>query len=92
MAAAASDGPAKHEHHIESDTTQNGCEDPEKAVPLGNATDEESGTGSPQPDSKLQRWNDTPLNTFRYFTTIYCFILMGLTDGALGVCLLSQPE
>lgn len=87
MATAASDGPAKREQHIDSNTTQNGGEDTEKAVPLGDATDEESGAGSPQPDSKLQRWNDTPLNIFRYFTTIYCFILMGMTDGALGVCL-----
>ncbi|KAH6622935.1 major facilitator superfamily domain-containing protein [Chaetomium tenue] len=87
MATAASDGPAKHEQHIDSDTTKNGCEDTEKAVPLGDATDEESGAGSPQPDSKLQRWNDTPLNIFRYFTTIYCFILMGMTDGALGALL-----
>ncbi len=55
-----------------------------------DVTDEESGTApsppSPQPGKELQRWNETGLNMFRFFSTIYCFILMGMTDGAVGVC------
>jgi hypothetical protein len=73
--------------HITSDTsTQDGrVEDPEKAEATQDATDEESGTRSP-PATELQRWNQTTADVFRFFSTIYCFILMGMTDGAVGVC------
>jgi hypothetical protein len=83
MAAAAPDGPPKNDA-IDSDTTQDGRQDPEKAVPFEDAADE-SGTRSPPPAQQLPRWNDSPVNILRYLTTNYCFVLMGMTDGALGV-------
>ncbi len=55
-----------------------------------DATDEESGTPPcPPPVQELERWNETGVNVFRFFSTLYCFILMGMTDGAVGVCLAS---
>lgn len=58
-------------------------EEPEKTAPTTDATDEESGASVPaQP---LQRWNQSVMNMFRFFTTLYTFGMMGMTDGALGV-------
>ncbi|KAK4155254.1 major facilitator superfamily domain-containing protein [Chaetomidium leptoderma] len=87
MAAAVLEGVAKNEH-IDSDKTQDGrINDPEKAGATPDATDEESGASSPPETKELQRWNDTTLNVFRYLSTLYSFILMGMTDGAMGALL-----
>ncbi|KAL2193538.1 major facilitator superfamily domain-containing protein [Corynascus similis CBS 632.67] len=86
MATTAVKDEAKHEKTA-LNNDQDAHQDPEKAVPVEDATDEDSGTRSPQPRQQLQRWNDSPLNIFRYCTTLYCFILMGMTDGALGALL-----
>lgn len=71
---------------IDSDTTQDGrTDDPEKCVLPQDTTDEESGAVSPPAGRQLQRWNDSTENIFRYCSTMYCFILMGMTDSAQGV-------
>lgn len=34
----------------------------------------------------LQRWNTPRINTFRYLSTLFSFVVMGMNDGAYGVC------
>ena len=71
---------------VNSHTAPDGrIEDPEKVETSQDVTDEESGTPSPQPARELERWNETSVNVFRFFSTIYAFILMGMTDAAVGV-------
>ncbi|KAK3905622.1 major facilitator superfamily domain-containing protein [Staphylotrichum tortipilum] len=88
MAAAVPEATATTTDRIEPDTSL--VKDLEKAELTQDATDEESGTApspSPQPGKELQRWNESGLNMFRFFSTIYSFILMGMTDGAVGALL-----
>jgi hypothetical protein len=63
-------------------------EDPEKVGSAPDATEEESGLPSPPAALELQRWNESTVNVFRFLSSNYSFILMGMTDGALGVRLL----
>ncbi|AEO61817.1 hypothetical protein MYCTH_2312413 [Thermothelomyces thermophilus ATCC 42464] len=86
MATAVSEDVAIHEGTAPSDD-RDAHNDSEKVVPLEDAVDEESGTRSPQSGQQLQRWNDPAVNIFRYFSILYSFILMGMTDGALGALL-----
>ncbi|KAL2116928.1 hypothetical protein VTJ04DRAFT_9096 [Mycothermus thermophilus] len=58
--------------------------DPEKT------TDDESGTPSPTSPpaaGELQRWNESTVNILRFIGTLYTFILMGMTDAAIGALL-----
>lgn len=66
-------------------------EDPEKAASIQDVTDEESGTPTARPAQELQRWNESSTNIFRFLSSIYAFILMGMTDGAMGVCSQRSP-
>lgn len=66
-------------------------EDAEKMVPTDEGTDEDA-TAPPGQAQALQRWNESSVNIFRFFSTMYSFILMGMTDGAVGVCSPSSPE
>jgi hypothetical protein len=43
---------------------------------VGDSTDEMN---------KLDRWNQPRINMYRYFTTLFCLILMGMNDAAYGV-------
>ncbi|KAH6621185.1 hypothetical protein B0J18DRAFT_219772 [Chaetomium sp. MPI-SDFR-AT-0129] len=79
---------AEHGHAVPDypPKTQDCPQDPEKTVTPEDVTEEESGPPSP-PVEQLQRWNESPINRFRYLTTNYCFALMGMTDGSLGALL-----
>jgi hypothetical protein len=64
----------------------------EKDIQLskGNAAerDLELSNGRPFPQHQepaLQRWNATKLSKFRFLVTLYCFIIMGMNDAAVGV-------
>ncbi|KAK4239270.1 major facilitator superfamily domain-containing protein [Achaetomium macrosporum] len=85
----AVDSPERRLGNISSDDNiqPGGVQDPEKAVPTQDATDEESGTASPQPGQELQRWNESKVNIFRFFATIYSFTLLGMTDAVVGALL-----
>jgi hypothetical protein len=63
--------------------------DPEKPTVTDTATDEETAAAGDAPpvDIKQQRWNESPTNIFRYFTTIYNFILLGMSDAVIGALL-----
>lgn len=39
---------------------------------------------APRPEP-LTRWNENKTTTFRFFITLYSFIIMGMNDGAIGV-------
>ena len=85
MAAAGTEAVPKGELVDSEHSPPYRINDPEKGESTQDATDEESGTPSPGP-VVLPRWNDTKMDMFRFFSTMYSFILMGMTDGALGVC------
>jgi hypothetical protein len=36
-------------------------------------------------DTKLEKWNQPRINMYRYFTTLFCLIIMGMNDAAYGV-------
>jgi len=38
--------------------------------------------------NKLEKWNHPRINMYRYLTTLFCLILMGMNDAAYGVSLL----
>ncbi|KAK4228358.1 major facilitator superfamily domain-containing protein [Podospora fimiseda] len=53
---------------------------------LTNESDTDIESQHPSPQEK-EKWNSSPLNILRYFSTLYVFILMGMTDGAMGALL-----
>ena len=34
----------------------------------------------------LQQWNNPRINVWRFFATVLGFVVMGMNDGAIGVC------
>jgi len=38
--------------------------------------------------TRLERWNYPRVNMYRYLTTLFCFINMGMNDAAYGVSVL----
>jgi hypothetical protein len=38
--------------------------------------------GGPAP---LEKWNEPRINMWRFFATLFSFIIMGMNDGAIGV-------
>jgi len=65
--------PEKHGHDL-SDSATN-VADGEAPVAL---------TERERHEAQLQKWNHPRVNLWRVLTTMYCFILMGMNDGALG--------
>lgn len=57
--------------------------DPEK-VEDSTTTDEDANAS---PAETKQRWNGSSTNIFRFLSTIYSFILLGMTDAVLGALL-----
>lgn len=64
---------------------------PEKPAITDTTTDEEAVAAADAPpppaDVEQQRWNESPTNMFRYFSTIYNFILLGMSDAVIGALL-----
>lgn len=52
--------------------------------------DYDGGLAVPSPALNHERWNQSPRNMYRFFTTLLCFILMGANDGAVGVSLAAR--
>lgn len=53
---------------------------------LASSTDETArGDGQAVKGKPLQRWNQCPTTMFRFFTTLYSFLVMGMNDGCIGV-------
>ncbi|KAJ4307069.1 hypothetical protein N0V88_000444 [Collariella sp. IMI 366227] len=78
---------ANERHSSKSSHNDDPIRDPEKLVHTEDATDEEPGSAPARTPPELQKWNQTPADVFRFLATIYCFILMGMTDGAVGALL-----
>lgn len=74
---------------VENQLDNHNNPDPEKPTLTDNATDEEAAAAGDTPlvDTKQQRWNESRTNMFRYFTTIYNFILLGMSDAVIGALL-----
>jgi hypothetical protein len=50
----------------------------------------EAAEDSPNEIHKLEQWNNPRINMYRYLTTLFCLIIMGMNDAAYGVSL-SKP-
>ncbi|KAB5583351.1 major facilitator superfamily domain-containing protein [Coniochaeta sp. 2T2.1] len=82
----------QHNGHYHDDATAVRHSDPEKHLDLANTagtttTDDEAPvplTEQERHEAQLQLWNYPRVNLWRVLTTMYCFILMGMNDGALG--------
>lgn len=72
------------ESEFSSSTAPNASDDEEAPRPA--PADGDDG----QPSHQLERWNQNKTNIFRYFGVIYAFILLGMSDAALGVSQLLQ--
>jgi hypothetical protein len=76
-----------------SDTTGIPRSDPEKhdfSASAATTTDDEAPVAMNERErheAQLQRWNTPRVNLWRVLTTMYCFILMGMNDGAVGALL-----
>ncbi|CAK7267460.1 hypothetical protein SEPCBS57363_002600 [Sporothrix epigloea] len=58
--------------------------------PMSDRDEEASAPGLPpaSPVSmRLRTWNESKTTTFRFFFTLYSFIIMGMNDGAIGALL-----
>lgn len=76
LAEAKASAPSLHDHKHHN---------PEKPEPsTDTATDEEAAT---TPAERKQKWNESPTNIYRYLSTIYSFILLGMTDAVIGALL-----
>jgi hypothetical protein len=64
--------------------------DPEKhdlTTSAATTTDDEAPgplTERERHEAQLQQWNHPRVNLWRVLTTMWCFILMGMNDGAIG--------
>ena len=57
-------------------------------LPVSDRDMEASAHASPPispPPERLQKWNESKTTMFRFFFTLYSFIIMGMNDGAFGV-------
>jgi hypothetical protein len=63
------------------------------AANLGDKSEEtveeskEEAENSPNEINELEKWNHPRINMYRYLTTLFCLILMGMNDAAYGVSL-----
>ncbi|KAI0016276.1 tRNA wybutosine-synthesizing protein [Xylariomycetidae sp. FL0641] len=73
IATPGQDGAAKEEKKEAVTTSQ----DPEASPDAESKAEEES----------LERWNHPPINAYRYLATILCFVIMGMSDAAIGALL-----
>lgn len=82
------DGPEyKAEKEDHDPQSPSGAVDPEKAARFQsahNTTDDEAIPESRQ-EIPLQKWNEPRVNIFRFFATLYSFIILGMNDGVMGV-------
>ncbi|CAK7238956.1 MAG: hypothetical protein STHCBS139747_000377 [Sporothrix thermara] len=56
-------------------------------LPVSDRDMEASAHASPPispPPERLQKWNESKTTMFRFFFTLYSFIIMGMNDGAFG--------
>ncbi len=78
------------------ETTLTVNEEDEKEVVAANLGDKsgetvkdsnEEAEDSTNEVNKLEQWNHPRINMYRYLTTLFCLILMGMNDAAYGVSL-----
>lgn len=84
-AVAAVESESKGEHDSSANKAPDGrIEDSEKMETTEDATDEDA-VMPPAQTQGLQRWNESTVNVLRFLGTNYAFVLMGMTDAAVGV-------
>lgn len=69
------------------ETTQH--KQPEDADPEVVTKEHFSHTGPGREVHILEQWNKPRINIYRYLTTLYTFVSMGMNDAAYGVSLRS---
>ncbi|KAK4164972.1 major facilitator superfamily domain-containing protein [Cladorrhinum sp. PSN259] len=62
-------------------------ESPEKPTDLTTSSTSDAEERTTPSTEIQQKWNQSTTNIVRYFSTLYVFILMGMTDGAVGALL-----
>jgi hypothetical protein len=50
-----------------------------------NVTADDTAIAAPE-SHRLTQWNSPSINRWRFFVTLLNFLVMGLNDGAFGVC------
>lgn len=51
----------------------------------GVAEDKKTSLPNPTFEEKLDTWNGSRTNSYRFFVTLWSFIIMGMNDAAIGV-------
>lgn len=73
----------RNEEPTKHDITSSSLEDgPSEAI---NGEGEKDPPGTVTETSELEMWNKPRINMYRYFTTLYTFVIMGMNDAAYGV-------
>ena len=53
---------------------------------------EKSASRLPPESATIGRWNESRINMYRFFVTLYSFVVMGMNDGAVGVSRTRLPS
>ncbi|KAK0635121.1 major facilitator superfamily domain-containing protein [Bombardia bombarda] len=62
------------------------------ATGAANASDEEAAIPPPAAVEVLQKWNEPRINTYRFLAANYSFIILGMSDGVIGVSTNIHPQ
>jgi hypothetical protein len=57
----------------------------ESKQPLPEFKEEFDTSMTDDSENGLEQWNQPRINTYRYLSTLYAFIIMGMNDAAYGV-------
>jgi len=52
---------------------------------FSSAAGEKPAPDVPPQAPGLARWNESRINMYRFYVTLYSFVVMGMNDGAIGV-------
>jgi hypothetical protein len=78
------DGVRHEETAIDSITSVAAAEDGADNGGIG-ATKQKKVDCTVSSPSRLEQWNEPRINAYRFFATLYSFIIMGMNDAASGV-------
>lgn len=73
-----------HSEAANKETVSNPVEDNTRHINEEAKEHDDVLTSDPDPD-RLERWNSSGTNIFRYFASLFSFIVMGMNDAAYGV-------
>lgn len=87
-AATASEKPAQVVSEISEHASVEGSPDQlELGTDGASGSQKVGGTGTTANARPLDRWNQTATHAFRFVSTLFCFVVMGINDACFGVSL-----